>query len=168
MGLKFDEKIGRRNGGSTKWGVNEMSVDEMGVDEMLADEMSVYEVSVYELRSHQYIATFSIPRSSKIYPNWYFWSEKKQSGNPACRCDLRKGIFFICALFWPKIEIYERSGRRMKLRWNGPKIVVLAPADLAASWLPPSRITKKLETTYVVWQRDYTYVLWSCLTLPAK
>jgi hypothetical protein len=28
-----------------------------------------------------YITTFSIPRSSKIYPNWDFWSEKKSSGN---------------------------------------------------------------------------------------
>jgi hypothetical protein len=29
-----------------------------------------------------FITTFSIPRSSKIYPNWDFWSEKKPSGNP--------------------------------------------------------------------------------------
>jgi hypothetical protein len=31
----------------------------------------------------KYITTFSIPRSSKIYPNWDFWSEKITSGNPA-------------------------------------------------------------------------------------
>jgi hypothetical protein len=28
-GAKFDKKIGQRNGGSTKWGVDEMSVDEI-------------------------------------------------------------------------------------------------------------------------------------------
>jgi hypothetical protein len=27
--------------------------------------------------------TFSIPRPSKIYPNWGFWYENKPSGNPA-------------------------------------------------------------------------------------
>jgi hypothetical protein len=26
--------------------------------------------------------TFSIPRPSKIYPNWDFWFENKTSGNP--------------------------------------------------------------------------------------
>jgi hypothetical protein len=35
---------------------------------------------VFPMTKH--ITTFSIPRSSKIYPNWYFWSEKKPSGNP--------------------------------------------------------------------------------------
>jgi hypothetical protein len=30
----------------------------------------------------EYITMFSIQRSSKIYPNWYFWSKKKPSGNP--------------------------------------------------------------------------------------
>jgi hypothetical protein len=29
-----------------------------------------------------YITTIFIPRPSKIYPNWDFWSEKKLSGNP--------------------------------------------------------------------------------------
>jgi hypothetical protein len=28
--------------------------------------------------------TFSIPRPSKIYPNWDFWFEKIPSGNPGC------------------------------------------------------------------------------------
>jgi hypothetical protein len=28
------------------------------------------------------ISTFSNVRPSKIYPNWYFWFEKKPSGNP--------------------------------------------------------------------------------------
>jgi hypothetical protein len=30
----------------------------------------------------EYITTFSVHRSSIIFPNWYFWSEKKPSGNP--------------------------------------------------------------------------------------
>jgi hypothetical protein len=30
----------------------------------------------------EYMTTFSIPRSSKIYPKWDFWSQKKPSGNP--------------------------------------------------------------------------------------
>jgi hypothetical protein len=29
----------------------------------------------------EYITTLSMPRSNKIFPNWYFWSEKKPSGN---------------------------------------------------------------------------------------
>jgi hypothetical protein len=29
------------------------------------------------------MTTFSIPRPSKFYPNWYFWFENKPSGNPA-------------------------------------------------------------------------------------
>jgi hypothetical protein len=29
------------------------------------------------------IPNFSIPRPSKIYPNWDFWFESKPSGNPA-------------------------------------------------------------------------------------
>jgi hypothetical protein len=28
------------------------------------------------------ISTFSIPRPSKIYPNWYLWFENIPSGNP--------------------------------------------------------------------------------------
>jgi hypothetical protein len=31
------------------------------------------------------IPTFSIPRSSKIYPNWDFWFENMPSGNPGSR-----------------------------------------------------------------------------------
>jgi hypothetical protein len=33
-------------------------------------------------KREEYITAFSIPRSSRIHPNWYFWSEKKPSGNP--------------------------------------------------------------------------------------
>jgi hypothetical protein len=32
----------------------------------------------------EYKIIFSIPRFSKIYPNWDFWYEKKPSGNPGC------------------------------------------------------------------------------------
>jgi hypothetical protein len=28
------------------------------------------------------LSTFTNPGPSKIYPNWYFWFEKKPSGNP--------------------------------------------------------------------------------------
>jgi hypothetical protein len=31
-----------------------------------------------------------IPRSSKMYKNWDFWSEKKPSGNPGPGADLTK------------------------------------------------------------------------------
>jgi hypothetical protein len=31
----------------------------------------------------QNITTFYIPRPSKFYPKWDFWSENKPSGNPA-------------------------------------------------------------------------------------
>jgi hypothetical protein len=31
----------------------------------------------------EYVTTFLIPRSSQIYQNWDFWSEKNPSGNPA-------------------------------------------------------------------------------------
>jgi hypothetical protein len=30
------------------------------------------------------ITTFSIPRPSKLYPNWDFWFENKPSGNLVC------------------------------------------------------------------------------------
>jgi hypothetical protein len=32
--------------------------------------------------------TFSIPRSSKIYPNWYFWFENILSGNPVSQVEV--------------------------------------------------------------------------------
>jgi hypothetical protein len=31
---------------------------------------------------YRYIPTFSIPRPSKIYPNWEFWFRNISSGNP--------------------------------------------------------------------------------------
>jgi hypothetical protein len=37
---------------------------------------------IFQMTQHIGITTFSIQRSSKIYPNWDFWSEKKPSGNP--------------------------------------------------------------------------------------
>jgi hypothetical protein len=42
----------------------------------------MYPVIVQYSKWPVYITTFSIPRSSKIYPNWDFWFEKKPFGNP--------------------------------------------------------------------------------------
>jgi hypothetical protein len=39
----------------------------------------LYQMAVKYLKN---IKTFSIPRPSKMYPNWDFWSENKPSGNP--------------------------------------------------------------------------------------
>jgi hypothetical protein len=32
-----------------------------------------------------YVPTSSIAKTSKIYPNWYFWFENKPSGNPGSK-----------------------------------------------------------------------------------
>jgi hypothetical protein len=48
----------------------------------LPNAHQIYTTVINYSKYSEYIATFSIPRSSKIYPNWYFWSEKKPSGNP--------------------------------------------------------------------------------------
>jgi hypothetical protein len=45
----------------------------------------------------EYITTFSTPRFSNIYPNSYFCSEKKPSGNPGAeslKC-LKESTFFL-------------------------------------------------------------------------
>jgi hypothetical protein len=42
----------------------------------------IYPIVVKYYRCPEYTTTFPIPRFSKIYPNWDFWSEKKPSGNP--------------------------------------------------------------------------------------
>jgi hypothetical protein len=38
------------------------------------------------------IPTFSIPRPSKLYPNWEFWSKNKPSGNPDTHTKKEKSI----------------------------------------------------------------------------
>jgi hypothetical protein len=42
----------------------------------------LYQMAVKYSKWSKYILTFSIPRPSKIYPNWVFWFENKPSGNP--------------------------------------------------------------------------------------
>jgi hypothetical protein len=39
---------------------------------------------------YTYIPTTSISRSSKIYPNWYFWLENKPSGNPDPKAETKQ------------------------------------------------------------------------------
>jgi hypothetical protein len=43
----------------------------------------IYPMVVKYSKWPEFKKIFSIPRSSKIYPNWDFWSEIKPSGNPA-------------------------------------------------------------------------------------
>jgi hypothetical protein len=42
----------------------------------------MHQMAVIYSKWLQNILTFSIPKPSKIYPNWNFWSENKPSGNP--------------------------------------------------------------------------------------
>jgi hypothetical protein len=48
----------------------------------LPNAHKIYTMVVIYSKWPKYITTFSIPRSSKIYPKEEFWSEKKPSGNP--------------------------------------------------------------------------------------
>jgi hypothetical protein len=41
-----------------------------------------YGRTILEIFHQIYVPTFSITRTSKIYPNYYFWSENIPSGNP--------------------------------------------------------------------------------------
>jgi hypothetical protein len=47
----------------------------------------IYTMAVKYSTLSEYITTFFIPRSPKMYPNWDFWSEKKPSGNPDHGCE---------------------------------------------------------------------------------
>jgi hypothetical protein len=44
--------------------------------------LKTYAVVVKYSKGPEYITTFSIPRSSELYPERDFWSENKPSGNP--------------------------------------------------------------------------------------
>jgi hypothetical protein len=46
----------------------------------------------------QNILTISIPRPTKIYPNWYFWYENIPSGNPAYELWIRLHVH-VCICF---------------------------------------------------------------------
>jgi hypothetical protein len=48
----------------------------------LTNARKIYLKVVKYSNSPEYTTTFAIPGSSKMYPNWDFWSEKKPSGNP--------------------------------------------------------------------------------------
>jgi hypothetical protein len=41
----------------------------------------LYQMAI-KYSNRPYNITFSVSRSSKIYPNWDFWFENKPSGNP--------------------------------------------------------------------------------------
>jgi hypothetical protein len=49
-------------------------------------------VTNYNKRSYN-IPTLSIPRPSKIYPNWDFWPLNKPSGNPVLQLRLSRQTF---------------------------------------------------------------------------
>jgi hypothetical protein len=42
----------------------------------------LYQIAIKYSKLSQNIKTFSIPRPSKMCPNWDFWFENKPSGNP--------------------------------------------------------------------------------------
>jgi hypothetical protein len=42
----------------------------------------MYQMTVIYSTWQENTSTFSIPRPSKIYPNWDFWFKNKASGNP--------------------------------------------------------------------------------------
>jgi hypothetical protein len=44
------------------------------------------------------IPTFSIPRPSKIYPDWDFWFENKLSGNPASQQSTNRSFIALMTL----------------------------------------------------------------------
>jgi hypothetical protein len=52
----------------------------------------IYPTVVKYCKLPEYISTFSIPRSSKIYSNWDFWSEKKPSGSPGSEGSSRERL----------------------------------------------------------------------------
>jgi hypothetical protein len=62
----------------------------------LPNAHKMYPVVVQYSKWSEYITTFSIPRSSKIYPNWDFWFEKKPSGNPALEAVFSREKFPNC------------------------------------------------------------------------
>jgi hypothetical protein len=77
------------------------------------------------------ISTLSIPRPSKIYPNWYFWHENIPSGNPGCNsgcskksgdCPLRPLSCPVCA---KRNHCSGRPGRRRTDGARSEKSVVL-------------------------------------------
>jgi hypothetical protein len=46
----------------------------------LPNAHKIYTVVIKYSKWPEYITAFFIPRSSKLYPKWEFWSEKKPSG----------------------------------------------------------------------------------------
>jgi hypothetical protein len=69
----------------------------------LPNDLKLYQTAIKYSTWSLNSTTFSIPRPSKIYPNWYFWFLKKPSGNPAY------------VLFTVPSEI--RVGLKILMRW---------------------------------------------------
>jgi hypothetical protein len=55
----------------------------------LPNSHNIYEMAVIYFKWPHNVPTFSIPRPSKIDPNWDFWYENMPSGNP----DADEGFF---------------------------------------------------------------------------
>jgi hypothetical protein len=53
---------------------------------------TIYQMAVNYTKWPKNIPTFSIPRPSKLYPNWDFWSKNKPSGNPDTHTKKEKSI----------------------------------------------------------------------------
>jgi hypothetical protein len=71
------------------------------------DAHRIYPMVVIFSKWPEYITTFSVPRSSKMYSNWYFWSEKKTIWQP-CRYYRGSNVRNVQKLSqWPWIEHTE-------------------------------------------------------------
>jgi hypothetical protein len=81
-----------------------------------------YQMTIKCTKQLKNIPTLSIPRPSKIYPNWYFWFENMPSGNPAPLRNEQQVAFFCF-----KREISLNGSVTRRLVKKAPNFVQASP-----------------------------------------
>jgi hypothetical protein len=90
----------------------------------------MYQMAVVHSKSPKNITTFSIPRPSKIYPNWYFWFENIPSGNPEFGWIAQE----LLATAWINHFTVLRSSLRSRLLEFFSSIILFGGLNKSTKW----------------------------------